>query len=143
MAVGSLDTHLMVQHRKAKADRWSPPPPPPPPVFASFQLHLFALDLPCCTIRCVSRDPATIHFLQSPHSTRSLFLSRYVDPSPVILRPYATSDRFPAAGHGLQVILTVLPTFACSPTRSNNPTRVLKAHCSQRGSDDATMPSFA
>ena len=36
-----------------------------------------------------------------------------------------------------------LPHIVFSPTRSNNPTRVAKAHCSQRGSDDATRPSSA
>ena len=40
-------------------------------------------------------------------------------------------------------MLTVFPTFVFSPTRSNNPIRVAKAYCSQRGSDDATMPLSA
>ena len=66
--------------------------PPPPPVAASVQLHLSDLAFPCCTIRCVSRDPAAIPFPHFSHSTRSFFLSQYVGPSPVILRPYATSD---------------------------------------------------
>ena len=79
----------------------------------------------------------------SQHSTLSLFLSLNVSPSPVILRPYASYDWFPAAVHGLQVMLTVFPVFVFSPTSSNSPTSVENAHCSQRGLDDATMPSSA
>ena len=78
---------------------------PPPPMAASVQLHLSALAFPCCTIQWASSDPASIPFPQYPHLTRS------ISPSPVILRPYTNSDWFPAVGHGLHVMLTVLPTF--------------------------------
>ena len=91
-------------------------------------------------MRCESSDPAATSFPQYLHSTRSRFLSLNVSPSPVILRPYAYSDWFPAAVHILQVVLTVFPVFVFSPTRSNNPTSVVNAHCSQQGSDDTTMP---
>ena len=94
-------------------------------------------------MRCESSDPSATSFLQSLHSTRSLFLSLKVSPSPVILRPYASSDWFPDAVHGMQVMLTVFTVFVFSPTWSNNPTSVVNAHCSQGGSNDATMPSSA
>ena len=118
-------------------------PPPPPPVAASVHVYDLSLAFPCCDMRCESSDPAATSFPQSLHSARSLFLSLNVSPSPVILRPYASSDWFPAAVHGLQVMLTVFPVFVFSPTQSNNPTSVVNAHCSQRGSDDANMPSSA
>ena len=114
-----------------------------PPVAEAVQLHCSSFAFPCCVIRWDASDPAAISFLHSPHSTHSFFRSRYVSPSPVIFLPCAASDWLPAAGHGLHTMLTVLPTLVCIPTRSNKPTRALNAHCSQRISDDATMPSSA
>ena len=90
---------------------------------------------------CEYSDPAATSFPQSLHSTCSFFLSLNVSPSTVIFRLYAFFDWFPAAVQGLQVMLTVFPVFVFSPTRSNNRTSVEDAHCSQRGSDSATMPS--
>ena len=80
---------------------------------------------------------------RNPRTLPVYFLSQNVSPSPVIFRPYASSDWFPAAVHGLQVMLTVFPVFVFSPTRSNKPTSVENVHYSQRGSEDATMQSSA
>ena len=92
-------------------------------------------------MRCESSDPAATSFPQSLHMTRSLFLYLIVSTSPIILTPYASSDWFPTAVHGLQVILTVFLVFVFSPTRSNNPTSVVNAHCGHQWLDEATMPS--
>ena len=67
---------------------------PPPPVAALVQLRLSSFAFPCCIIRWASRDPSAISFPQSPHSTRSFFLLRYVGPSPVILRPYTYNGTY-------------------------------------------------
>ena len=114
-----------------------------PPVAGLFQLHVSSFAFPCCVIRWDARDPAAISSPQSPHSTLSFCLSRYVGPYPIIFLPYATSNWLPTAGHGLHTMLTVFPTLVLSPTRSNKPTRALNAHCSQGGSDNATIPSSA
>ena len=70
-------------------------------------------------MRCESSDPAATSFPQSPHSTLSLFLSLNVRPSPVMSRPYASFEQFPAAVQGLHVILTVFFVSVLSPTLSN------------------------
>ena len=64
-------------------------------------------------------------------------------PSPVMRRPYASSDLFPGVLHGRQVMLTVFLQLVFSPTLSNSPTSCVKAHYSHWGSDDASMPSSA
>ena len=51
------------------------------------------------------------------------------------------STRFPAAVHGLHVMLTVFTVFVLSPTLSNSPTSCVNAQCSHWGSDDVSMPS--
>ena len=94
-------------------------------------------------MRWESIDPATTSFPQYLHLTLSLFLSPNVGPYPVMRRPYASSDQFPAAVHGLHVTLTVFPVFVLSPTLSNSPTSCVNAHCSHWGSDDASMPLSA
>ena len=94
-------------------------------------------------MRWESSDPTATYFPQSPQLTLSLFLSLNVGPYTVMRRPYASSDRFPAAVHGLHVMLTVLPVFVLSPTLSNSPTSCVNAHCSHWGPDDASMPSSA
>ena len=94
-------------------------------------------------MRWESSDPAAIYCPQSPHVTRSIFLSLGVGPAPVIICSYDASDLFPGVLHGLHVMLTVFRWFVFSPTLSNNPTSTIKAHCSHRGLDDAIMPSSA
>ena len=90
-----------------------------------------------------SSDPAAISLPQSPHVTLSLFLYLGVGPSPVMMCPYVSSDLFPGVLHGLHVMLTVLLQLVFSPTLSKSPTICVKAHCSHRGSDDASMPLSA
>ena len=114
-----------------------------PPVAEASQIHRSYFAFPCCVIRWDASEPAAISFPHSPHYTRSFCRSRYVGPSPVIFRLYATSDCVPAAWHGRQTMLTVFPTFVRRPTRSNKLTRALNSHCSQRGSDDTNIPSLA
>ena len=63
--------------------------------------------------------------------------------STIMRRPYASSDRFPAAVHVLHVMPTVLPVFVLSPTLSNSPTVCVNAYCSYWGSDDASVLSSA
>ena len=92
-------------------------------------------------MRWESSDPASIYLPQSPHVTRSLFLSLGVGPSPVMMCPYVSSDLFPGVLHGLHVMLTVFLQLVFSPTLSKSPTSCVKAHCSHWGSDDASMPS--
>ena len=92
-------------------------------------------------MRWESSDPAAISFPQSLHVILSLFLSLNVGLSPVMRRPYASSDRFLMVLHGRQVMLTVFPLFVFSPNLSNSPTSCVNAHCSHWGSDDASMPS--
>ena len=58
-------------------------------------------------MRWESSDPAAISWPQSPHVTRSLFLSLGVGPAPVIVCVYDVSDLFPGVLHGLHVMLTV------------------------------------
>ena len=94
-------------------------------------------------MRWESSDPAAISLPQSPHITLSLFLSLGVVPSPVMMRPYVSSDLFPGVLHGLQVTLNVLLKLVFSPTLSNSPTSCVKAHCSHWGPDNACMPSSA
>ena len=89
------------------------------------------------------RDPADISLLKYPHVTLSLFLSLGVGPSPVMMRPYVSSDLFPGVLHGMQVMLTVLLQLVFSPTLSNSPTSCVKAHCSYWWLDNASMPSPA
>ena len=62
-----------------------------------------------------SSDPAAISLPQSPHVTLSLCLSLGVDPSPVTMCPYVSSDLFPGVLHGLHVMLTVLVQLVFSP----------------------------
>ena len=78
-------------------------------------------------MRWESSNPAAISFPQSPHVILSLFLSLNVGPSPVMRRPYASSDQFPVVLHGQQVMLTVFLLFVFSPTLSNSPTSCVNA----------------
>ena len=94
-------------------------------------------------MRWESSNPAAISLPQYPQVVLSLFLSLGVGPSPVMRRPYASSDLFPGLLHGRQVMLTVFPQFVFSPTLSNNPTSCVKTHCSHWGLDDESMPSSA
>ena len=57
--------------------------------------------------------------------------------------PYVSSDLFPGVLHGLHVMLTVFLQLVFNPTLSKSPTSCVNAHCSHRGSDDASMPSSA
>ena len=114
-----------------------------PPVAEASQLQRSSFAFPCYVIRWDTSDTAAISFPHSPDYTRSFCRSRYVGPFPVIFRPYAASDCVTAAWHGRQTMLTVFLAFICRPTRLNKLTRASNAHCIQRGSDDATMPSSA
>ena len=70
-------------------------PPSPRPVAASVHVQRLSHAFPCCVMRWETSDPAAISFPQSLHVILSLFLSLNVGPSPVMRRPYASSDRFP------------------------------------------------
>ena len=114
-----------------------------PPVAEASQLQRSSFTCPCCVIQWDAIDPATISLPHSPHSTCPFCRSRYIGPSPAILRPYAASDCVPATWHGWKTMLTVFPTFFRRPTRLNKLTRESKSHCSQQGPDNATTPSSA
>ena len=94
-------------------------------------------------MRWESSNPAAISLPQSLHVILSLFFSLGVGPSPVMRRPYVSSDLFPGVLHGLKVMLTVLLQLVFSPTLSNSPTSCVKAYCSHWGSDEASMPLLA
>ena len=93
----------------------------------------------CCVILWYTNNPAAISFPHSLHFTRSFLRYQYVGPSPIIFLPYAATEFVYAAWHGWHAMLTSFPTLVCRPTRSNKLTRASNAHCSQRGSEDATM----
>ena len=114
-----------------------------PPMAEAYQLHRSYVACPCCVILWDDNDPAAISFPHSLHCTCSFCHSWYIGPYSVIFLPYAATYCVPAAWHVRQTILTVFLTLVCRPTRSNKLTSVWNAHCSQRGLDDATMPSSA
>ena len=114
-----------------------------PPMDEASQLHHSTFVCPFCVILWDANDPAAISFPHSLHCTCYFCRSRYVGPSPVIFFLYAAADCVPATWLGWQTILTIFPTFFRRPTRSNKLTSVSNAHCSQQGSDNATIPLSA
>ena len=87
--------------------------------------------------------PETPPSFFSPHSEHfalTLYLSRYVNPSPFIRHLYTVSNWVPSNQKGWQTISIVLPKLVLSPTLPKIPVRVSNALYKQPGSVDMTRP---